>query len=130
MPSAHDSRRKKAPLARYANYFEINHNAFEFLLDFGQFQPESQSVQFHSRMACGPIHAKLLAEVLRNAIDRFEGEHGKIADLADANDPLELIHASLPDFEQRAAQARDAQARPKALPIPGSITHPDSSQKR
>ena len=127
----HDSRRKKAPLARYANYFEVSHNAFEFLIDFGQFQPESQSVQLHSRMAVGPTHAKLLAAVLRNALDRFEDEHGKIAELLDANDPLELIHASLPDFEQRAAQARDdAQARDNALSIFGPIKNPDSTQKR
>ncbi len=128
MPNQQESRPKKAPLARYANYFEVSHNAFEFLIDFGQFQPESQSVHFHSRMAFGPTHAKLLAAVLGNALDRFESEHGKIADLMDASDPLELIHASLPDFDKRAAQARDdAQARAKALP---AIDNPDPRQKR
>jgi len=26
---------------RYANYFKVGHNAFEFVLDFGQYYPET-----------------------------------------------------------------------------------------
>ncbi len=124
MPTQRPSRRK-VPLARYANYFEVSHNAFEFLIDFGQFQPEAGAVQLHSRMATGPTHAKLLAAVLHNAVAEFEGEHGVIADLLEEDNPLELIHASLPDFEQRAARARDDAASP-----PGPIDRPDSSPKK
>jgi hypothetical protein len=101
MPTQHASRRRKAPLARYANYFEITHNAFEFLIDFGQFQPEAGSVRLHSRMATGPTHAKMLAVVLRNAVIQFEHEHGAIADLLGEDHPLELINASLPDPSQK-----------------------------
>ena len=102
----HDTSRRKAPLARYVNYFEISHNAFEFLIDFAQYQPDSATVQVHSRMATSPTHAKLLCAVLGNALGQYEQEHGEIADLLDADDPLELILASLPDFEQRAVRAR------------------------
>ncbi len=28
---------------RYANYFKVGYNAFEFLLDFGQFYPEAKA---------------------------------------------------------------------------------------
>jgi hypothetical protein len=125
MPSQRHNRRRNAPLARYTNYFEISHNAFEFLIDFGQFQPESGSVQMHSRLATGPTHAKLFSAVLRDAISQFEGEHGAIADLQAEENPLELIHASVPDFERRAARARD-----RASALVSSINRPASSKKR
>ena len=121
----HDTSRRKAPLARYVNYFEVSHNAFEFLVDFGQYQPEGATVQVHSRMATSPTHAKLLCAVLANALLQFEHEHGEIADLLDEDDPLELILASLPDFEQRAVRARNAAARVPAISVP-----PHSNPKR
>jgi hypothetical protein len=119
------NQRRKLPLARYANYFETSHNAFEFLIDFGQFQPESGSVQMYCRVAMGPTHAKLLSAVLRDALGQFEQEHGPIADLQVEENPLELIRASLPDFEWRAARARDG-----ALPIVRASSRPASSKKR
>jgi hypothetical protein len=126
MPTQRTDRRRRAPLARYANYFEVSHNAFEFLIDFGQFQPEAGSVQMHSRVATGPTHAKLLSSVLQNALVQFEGEHGAIADLqTEEENPLEAIHASLPDFEKRAAQARVA-----ATSAVGRTNRSDSSKKR
>jgi hypothetical protein len=125
MPAPRANQRRKAPLARYANYFEVSHNAYEFLIDFGQFQPEAGSVQMHCRMAMGPTHAKLLSAVLRDAVGQFEEEHGAIADLQVEENPLELIRASLPDFEWRAARARDG-----ALPIVRSDNRPVSSKKR
>ncbi|MBN3760733.1 DUF3467 domain-containing protein [Burkholderia sp. Ac-20365] len=103
--------RPKAPLARYANYFEISHNAFEFLIDFGQYQPDTRRVQLHSRMASSPTHAKLLCAVLSIAVREFEEEYGEIADLLDTDDLFELILKSLPDFEQRAACARHQEVR-------------------
>ena len=43
----------------------------------------------HSRIVTGPVHAKLLAQLLADAIARFEAEHGEIADLAEpALEPL------------------------------------------
>lgn len=106
MSSQVEHRRKKAPLARYANYFEVSHNAVEFLLDFGQYQPEVGAVTLHSRMAFGPAHAKLLVHVLDGALLQFESEYGTIADLAAESDPLETMYDSLPDFADRAAMLR------------------------
>lgn len=123
MPSQADHRRKKVPLARYVNYFEVSHNAVEFLLDFGQFQPEAQAVSVHSRMACGPTHAKLLVQVLSDALARFEAEYGEIAALVPDSDPLEAIYDSVPDFESRAALLRRADE-------PGSSNPPLSHAKR
>jgi hypothetical protein len=103
MSSPTVQRRKKVPLARYVNYFEVSHNAVEFLLDFGQYQPEAQAVSVHSRMAFGPTHAKLLVSMLSQAMREFEDQYGAVTDLADESDPLDAIYASLPDFDCRAA---------------------------
>lgn len=104
-PRTDSPRRRRAPLAAYANYFEVGHNAFEFLIDFGQYQPEADAVTMHSRMATGPVHAKLLAGLLSDAVARFEAEHGPIADVAEAAAFVPLLIPP-PDFEQRAALAR------------------------
>jgi hypothetical protein len=106
-PRPDNPRRRRAPLAAYANYFEVGHNAFEFLIDFGQYQPEADAVTMHSRMATGPVHAKLLAGLLSDAVARFEAEHGPIADFTEAAAPgFVPLLIPPPDFEQRAALAR------------------------
>ncbi len=48
---------------RYANYFRVGYNAFEFLFDFGQLHPEnqypeSQPAKIHTRIITNPIYAK------------------------------------------------------------------------
>jgi hypothetical protein len=98
--------RGRAPLARYVNYFEVGQNAYEFLVDFGQYQPESEGIVLHTRIALGPTHAKLLASLMSQALERHETEHGPIAAPADAVDPFEVVLRSLPDFERRAVKAR------------------------
>jgi hypothetical protein len=103
-------RTRSAHVAVYANYFEVGHNAFEFLIDFGQFQPDSGAVSKLSRVVCGPVHAKLLAKLLWDAVLRFEAEHGVIADLSGSE--FEAILNMPPDFELRAEQARTASPVP------------------
>jgi hypothetical protein len=73
----------KRPLAHYANYFEVGHNPYEFFIDFGQFHPEIAEVSVHTRIAMGPIHAKLFADVLRGAVQKYEAENGIIPAVAD-----------------------------------------------
>lgn len=97
---------RRAPLAAYANYFEVGHNAFEFLIDFGQFQPDADDVTLHTRMATGPVHAKLLSALLAGAVARFEAEHGEIADVADADHLPPLMPLS--ELERRAAALRQS----------------------
>ncbi|MES2019299.1 MAG: DUF3467 domain-containing protein [Pseudomonadota bacterium] len=98
MSSQSVQRRKKIPLARYVNYFEVSHNAVEFLLDFGQYQPEVEAVSVHSRMAFGPTHAKLLVAMLSGAMRDFEAQHGAVPDLLPESDPLDAIYDCLPDY--------------------------------
>ena len=63
---------------RYANYFQVGHNAFEFVLDFGQFYPENTEARFHTRIVTGPAYAKVLSETLRGSIDQYEQTFGVI----------------------------------------------------
>jgi hypothetical protein len=63
---------------RYANSFQIGHNAFEFVLDFGQMAPESDQVQFHTRIITGPVYAKTFLGVLQESIDQYEQTFGTI----------------------------------------------------
>jgi hypothetical protein len=111
----------RAPLARYTNYFEVGHNPYEFLIDFGQFQPEVEGVILHTRIAVGPMHAKLLSQMLQSAVRKHESENGPIVEAADPLDPLEVVLRSLPDFERRAVDARrDSGAASSTAPPPGS----------
>lgn len=41
-----NKRRGEEQAARYANYFEIGHNAAEFILDFGQPTPRRRSGRY------------------------------------------------------------------------------------
>jgi len=63
---------------RYANYFKVGNNAFEFLLDFGQFYPEDGKAQLHTRIITSPIYAKALLQTLRESIERHEQSFGAI----------------------------------------------------
>ncbi len=74
-----DSLENESIEGRYANYFKVGHNAFEFLLDFGQLYPEGKEVQLHTRIITSPIYAKALFETLRESIDRYEQFFGTIS---------------------------------------------------
>ena len=69
-------------LARYANCFNVGHNAFEFVVDFGQFQ-EGAEPGIHTRIITGPAFAKVLSNLLGESIDRYEEEFGSIPNAAD-----------------------------------------------
>lgn len=84
---------------RYANYFEVGHNAFEFLVDFGQLYFEAPEGRMHTRIVTSPIFAKRLAEVLNRALSQYEQIHGPVpgaAEEADGDvrtDNIRNIHA-------------------------------------
>ena len=54
----------------YANYFQVGHNAFEFLLDFGQLYAESEQAHIHTRIIVSPAYIRSLLETLREAIEQ------------------------------------------------------------
>ena len=63
---------------RYANYFKVGHNAFEFVLDAGQLYDDGETAQPHTRIISSPIYAKALLETLRESIERYEQTFGVI----------------------------------------------------
>jgi hypothetical protein len=64
---------------RYANHFSVGHNAFEFVLDFGQFYPDGGRARVHTRIIISPSYAKAFVETVRASIEQYEGSFGPIA---------------------------------------------------
>lgn len=94
------SKKGRTIQGRYANYFEVGHNVFEFIVDFGQFHPEISSAQFHTRIVTGPTYAKLLLMLLEESINKYEADHGVIMSPdIDDTDPLEFVKSSIADFD-------------------------------
>ena len=58
----------------YANAFQIGHNEFEFLLEFGQDEDD-----IHTRIYLCPMNAHILSELLRETLERHEQVFGKVA---------------------------------------------------
>ncbi len=69
----------ESPEGRYTNVFQIGHNAFEFVLDFGQVQFPATTVRYHTRIITGPAYAKALLELIRQSIEEYEGEFSAIS---------------------------------------------------
>jgi len=63
---------------RYANYFEVGHNAFEFLIDIGESYPESSKPRLHTRIVTAPVYANALLDTLRGSIAQYEQTFGSI----------------------------------------------------
>ncbi len=60
---------------RYANFFQIGHNASEFLIEFGQ-QEAGESV-FHTRIYVCAEQAWVLADLMTSTLEQHERMFGK-----------------------------------------------------
>src|ERR1700733_2616237 len=60
----------------YANFFQVGHNAFEFLVEFGQQEGEQSAI--HTRIYVSPHHARLLANLMLDSLQQHERIFGKI----------------------------------------------------
>lgn len=65
---------------RYANYFKIGYNAFEFVIDFGQFYSENDETELCTRIVTGPVYAKSFLKALQDSIESFEKTYGSISE--------------------------------------------------
>jgi hypothetical protein len=63
---------------RYANYLQVGHNAFEIVIEFGQFYPEDDTPQIHTRIVTNPMYAKTFSITLQESIDEYEQTFGVI----------------------------------------------------
>lgn len=64
---------------RYANYFKVGHNDVEFVLDFGQFYPDDDNAQIHTRIITNPGCAKVLYNDFFYGNLRITSETGALA---------------------------------------------------
>ena len=65
---------------QYANYYKVGHNAFGFVIDFGQMYEDNDKPQFHTRIVTSPVSAKELLQLLSDSIDDYERHYRKISD--------------------------------------------------
>lgn len=63
----------------YSNIVRIGHSPYEFMLDFGQFQPEGKRAFMDVRIITSPQHAKAILKALGENIARYEESHGRIS---------------------------------------------------
>ena len=79
MDPAHEALQNSRKLeGRYSNYFKVGHNAFEFVLEFGQFYPKNGEAKLHTRIVTSPNYTKDLLETLWESIQQYEKIFGKI----------------------------------------------------
>jgi hypothetical protein len=64
---------------RYAYHFLIGHNAFEVILQFGQFYEGYSHPVMHTRIVTGPAYAQGLLQLLSQALDEYESTFGPIS---------------------------------------------------
>ena len=65
---------------KYANHLEIGHNAFEFILDFGQYYAGNEEAELCARIITSPNYVKAFLKVLMKSVANFEERFGDIED--------------------------------------------------
>ena len=63
------SKSVSAKEGRYANFFQIGHNEFEFVIEFGQ-----QDLGIHTRIYASPQSARVLRDLLVETLYQHELE--------------------------------------------------------
>ena len=58
--------RQKRIRSVYSNIVRIGHSPYEFMLDFGQFQPEGKRAFMDVRIIVSPQHAKAIQKALKD----------------------------------------------------------------
>jgi hypothetical protein len=66
------------PEGRYANYFQIGHNAFELIIDCGQCYTDNEEPHLHTRIVTSPAYGKALLKTLRESLEEHEKTYGRI----------------------------------------------------
>lgn len=63
---------------KYANYFKVGYNAFEFVVDHGQFYNETQEPLLHTRIVTSPAYIKALLMMIQDSVNQYEQDFGLI----------------------------------------------------
>lgn len=64
---------------KYANLAIISHSSSEFIIDFATMLPGLPKANVGSRIIMTPEHAKRLMLALKDNIDKYEAQFGKIS---------------------------------------------------
>jgi len=64
---------------RYANHFYIGHNAFEVILQFGQFYEGNSQPVMHTKIVTSPAYAESLLQLLSRTIEQYKSTFGAIS---------------------------------------------------
>ena len=76
MPRSVSNRdRTRVAKGLYANYFEVGHTAFEFVIEFGDSYANAEH-RCHTRIVTSPVYATQLLDVLGRAVRRYEARFG------------------------------------------------------
>ena len=59
----------------YANYFEVGYNAFEFVMDFGQYFSENDTAELCTRIITSPAYAMDFFNVLGESIEHYKAKY-------------------------------------------------------
>lgn len=72
MPSSGSKPQPAPSKGVYANYFEVGHTAFEFVLDFGQAYAGKPAPPCHTRIVMSPVYAHALLDILQRAVEQYD----------------------------------------------------------
>jgi hypothetical protein len=89
----HDGKEDSELEGRYANYFQVGHNAFEFILEFGQVYRGGDPPSLHTRIIANPAYAKEFLQVLGNALNAYQHTFGELGDPDDLHDGVRGNHS-------------------------------------
>ena len=73
---AAESNKTALSVSLYANYFEIAHTPYEFVLDFGQSYANGQT-SCHTRIVTSPTYARALLQTLTAAFEAYQRDFGE-----------------------------------------------------
>jgi len=79
MEQAGEHNHEEGTEGRYANHFSIGHNAFEVILQFGQFYEGNEKPVMHTTIVTSPAYAQRLLEVLSETVSQYESTFGPIS---------------------------------------------------
>ena len=71
--------------ARYANCLQVGHNAFEFVINFGQLYEVEAEGRIHTRIITSPVYMKAFIETLVESMRRYESQFGEALTVRDGN---------------------------------------------
>ena len=73
--------------ARYANCLQVGHNAFEFVINFGQLYKVEVEAEghIHTRIITSPAYMKAFIETLVESMRRYESQFGEVLTVRDGN---------------------------------------------